>query len=143
LCLVVFSKKEEYMPASWRLKNPVVPAYPEPYVRKRLKPGRPKKNGRPKKDRWQEQRASPSKRTGSRFKSLSMPEDTYHMLREIALFYKLSISKMITSLVTPAFEKAYQESLTLQRIEATRKKEKEKAKDETQDPDDVPRRTHF
>ena len=122
------------------VKNKVVPAYPEPYVRKR-KRGRPKKNGRPKKDRWQEHRASPSKRTGSRFKSLSVPEDTYQMLREISLFYKLSISKMITSLVTPAFEKAYQESLTLQRIEATRKKEKEK--DETQDRDDASRRTHF
>lgn len=121
--------------ANIRIKNPVVPAYPEPYVRKKRK----KKNGRPKKDRWQEQRASPSKRTGSRFKSLSMPEDTYHRLRELALFYKMSISKTITELVNPAFDKAYQESLTLQRIEANRKK----AKDETQDRDDTPRRTHF
>jgi len=122
-----------------RTKYREVPAYPEPYKRKPRKRGRPKKNGRPKKDRWQEIRASPSKRTGSRFRSLSFAEDTYHRLREMALFYKVSISKMITSLVDPAFEKAYQESLTLQRIEANRQKEK----DETPDTDDTARRTNF
>jgi hypothetical protein len=122
-----------------RTKYREVPAYPEPYTRKKRKRGRPKKVGRPKKDRWQEIRSSPSKRTGSRFKSLSVSEETYQRLREISLFYKLSISKMIASLVEPAFDKAYQESLTLQRIEANRQKDK----DETQDRDDTARRTHF
>lgn len=120
------------------IKNRVVPAFPEPYVRKR-KRGRPKKNGRPKKDRWQEMRASPSKRAGSRFRSVSVPEDVFFMLSEISLFYKVTKSSILVNAIKPLFDKAYQESLTLQRIEAN----KQKAKDETQDRDDVPRRTHF
>jgi hypothetical protein len=45
----------------------------------------------------------------------------------------------VYSLLLPAFDHAYQESITLQRIDANRKK----AKDETPSTDDVPRRTHF
>lgn len=117
----------------------VVPAYPEPYIRKKRKRGRPKKNGRPKLNVHQETRASPSKRTGSRFKAVSAPEDVYFMLSEMALFYKQSKSEVPRNLIRPAFEKAYQESLTLQRIAAN----KQKAQDEISDRDDVPRRTHF
>lgn len=117
----------------------VVPAYPEPYIRKKRKRGRPKKNGRPKMDISDQVRSSPSKRSGSRFRSISSPEDVYFMLCELALFYKKSKSDIMRNLIKPAFEKAYQESLTLQRIAANR----EKAKNEVQDRDDVPRRTHF
>lgn len=120
------------------VKNKVVPAYPEPYVRKR-KRGRPKKNGRPKKDRWQELRSSPSKRAGSRFRSVSAPEDVFYMIGEMALFYKKTKSEILRELIKPAFEKAYKESLTLQRIAAN----KQKDQDEVQDGDDAPRRTHF
>jgi hypothetical protein len=61
------------------------------------------------------------------------------MLKEMAAFYKVGMGAFMQSLLTPAFDKAYQESLTLQRIAKTR----EKAKDEIQNRDDVPRRTHF
>lgn len=121
------------------VKNRVVPAYPEPYVRKR-KRGRPKKNGRPKKDRWQEMRASPSKRTGSRFRSVSVPEDMYFMLHEMSLFYKATKSSLLVNMIKPAFEKAHKESLTLQRINENRQKE---APDEVPDGDSPARRTHF
>ena len=121
------------------VKNRVVPAYPEPYVRKR-KRGRPKKNGRPKKDRWQEMRASPSKRAGSRFRSVSVPEDLYFMLHEMSLFYKATKSSLLVNMIKPAFEKAHQESLTLKRINENRKKE---APDEVPDGDIPARRTHF
>jgi len=61
------------------------------------------------------------------------------MLKEIATFYKVGMGAYMQSLLTPAFDQAYKESLTLQRIAKTR----EKAKNEIQDRDDVPRRTHF
>ena len=112
---------------------------PVAYVRqKRRKRGRPKKVGRPKLDK-QPNRASPSMRTGQRYKSISVNEETYYILKELSTFYKVAIGVYIYSLVLPAFDHAYQESLTLQRIEENRKK----AKNEIQDRDDVPRRTHF
>ena len=113
-----------------------VDAYPVPYVRK--KRGRPKKVGRPKVNK-QPYRASPAMRVGQRFKTVSLKEDAYYMLKEVASFYKITLGACIAQLVKPAFDKAYQESLTLQRIEETRKK----AKNETPVTDDVPRRTHF
>jgi hypothetical protein len=121
-----------------RPRNPgvLVDAYPEPYVRK--KRGRPKKVGRPKLDK-QPHRASPSMRPGKRYKTITVSEETYYILKELSTFYKVAIGVYIYSLVLPAFDHAYQESLTLQRIEENRKK----AKDEIPDTDDVPRRTHF
>jgi len=120
-------------------KPTVVPAYPEPYIRKKRKRGRPPKNGRPKKDVFDELRSSPSKRVGSRFRSVSTPEDVFFMIGELSIFYKKTKSEILRELVIPAFDKAYQESLTLQRIAAN----KQKVKDEVQNRDDVPRRTHF
>lgn len=117
----------------------VVPGFPEPYVRKHHKRGRPKKVGRPKKDVYEKVRSSPSKRAGARYNTVTVPEEAYLMLKELALFYKVSMGTYFYSLVLPAFDHAYQESLTLQRIDTNRKKEK----DEVQDRDDVPRRTHF
>lgn len=112
---------------------------PVAYVRqKRRKRGRPKKVGRPKIQR-EPDRASPSQRTGQRFKTITVNEETYYILKELSTFYKVSVGVYIYSLVLPAFDHAYQESLTLQRIDSNRKK----AKDETPSTDDVPRRTHF
>lgn len=121
-------------------RTQVVPAYPEPYIRQSIKKrGRPKKIGRPKKDRYDTVRASPSKRAGTRWITVSLPEEAYHMLKELATFYDVAMGVYLYSLILPAFDHAYAESLTLQRIDTTRKK----AKDEIPDRDDVPRRTHF
>lgn len=110
---------------------------PVPYVRKKRR-GRPKKVGRPKLQK-QPDRASPSMRTGQRYKTITVNEETYYILKELSAFYKVAIGVYIYSLVLPAFDHAYQESLTLQRIDANRKKDK----NETPSTDDVPRRTHF
>lgn len=122
-----------------RPRNPgqVVPAYPAPYVRK--KRGRPKKIGPKKKDQYDKVRSSPSMRTGSRYKTITVSEETYYILKELSTFYKVAIGVYIYSLVLPAFDHAYQESVTLQRIDENRKK----AKDEVPDPDKPARRTSF
>lgn len=131
------SEEEPIKPARTRKTGQVVPAYPVPYVRK--KRGRPKKNGRPKKDRYDEVRSSPSMRTGSRYKTITVSEETYYILKELSAFYKVAMGVYVYSLVLPAFDHAYQESLTLQRIDANRKK----AKDETPSTDKPARRTSF
>ena len=128
-----------------KIREQIVPGYPEPYARQSIrvatrKRGRPKKNGRPKKDTYDNKvRSSPSKRAGSRWISVSMPEEAYYMLKEVAAFYKVGMGFYMQSIVIPAFDHAYQESLTLQRIDAN----KRKAKDEIPSRDVVPRRTHF
>lgn len=124
-------------------RTEVVPAYPEPYIRQSSKVaarkrGRPRKLGRPRKNK-QATRASPSKRAGVRWRSVSVTEDTYFMLQEVSAFYNVALGVYLYSLILPAFDHAYQESLTLERIAKTREKEK----NETPNTDDVPRRTHF
>jgi hypothetical protein len=129
-------------------RTQVVPAYPEPYVRQpariaqprlKKKRGRPRKNGRPKEDTYDGVRSSPSKRAGKRWITVSLPEEAYYMLKEVAAFYKVGMGAYMQGLLKTAFDHAYKESLTLQRIDNNRKK----AKDEIPDRDDVPRRTHF
>ncbi len=132
------------MPMPLKIREQIVPAHPEPYARQSVrvaarKRGRPRKNGRPKKDNYDKVRASPSKRAGQRWITVSLPEEAYYMLKELAAFYKVGMGNYMYSIILPAFEHAYQESLTLQRIAAN----KQKAKDEIQNRDDVPRRTHF
>jgi len=127
-----------------KVREQIVPGHPEPYARQSIRiaarrRGRPKKNGRPKKDNYDKVRASPSKRAGQRWITVSLPEEAYYMLKELAAFYKVGMGNYMYSIILPAFEHAYQESLTLQRIAAN----KQKAKDEIQNRDDVPRRTHF
>ena len=123
---------------SEELQSPV----PADYVRKkRKKRGRPKKVGRPKKDK-QPFRASPSMRQGVRYKTITVPEEAWLMLKELSAFYKVSIAQYTHSLVVPAFDHAYQESLRLKKIEENRMKDKEK-RHEAQDRTDTPRRTHF
>jgi hypothetical protein len=96
----------------------------EPQDKKR-RPGRPRKLGRKRKKRDAPDRPSPSQRAGARWATISMPVDAYVMLKEIAAFRKVSLSKMVAALVEPEFEKIYQESLLLMRIEQRRKKEEE------------------
>jgi hypothetical protein len=127
-----------------KIREQIVPAHPEPYARQSVrvaarKRGRPKKNGRPKKDNYDKVRASPSKRAGQRWITVSLPEEAYYMLKELAAFYKVGMGNYMYSIILPAFDHAYQESLTLQRIDANKKK----AKNEIQNRDDVPRRTNF
>jgi len=136
------------MPMPLKLRETVVPAHPEPYIRQSVrvvarKRGRPKKNGRPKKSVYQKIRASPSKRAGQRYRSVAVPEDAYHMLKEVAAFYEVGMGNYMYSLILPAFHHAYDESLTLQRIAENKEKAKQKAPDEIPNRDGVPRRTHF
>ena len=136
------------MPMPLKLRETVVPAYPEPYIRQSVrvvarKRGRPKKNGRPKKSVYQKIRASPSKRAGQRYRIVAVPEDAYHMLKEVAAFYEVGMGNYMYSLILPAFHHAYEESLTLQRIAENKEKAKQKAPDEIPNRDGVPRRTHF
>jgi len=121
-------------------RTQVVPASPEPYIRQPIKKrGRPRRSGPKRKDRYDSVRASPSKRAGQRWITVSLPEEAYFMLKEVATFYKVGMGAYLHCLLIPAFDVAYDESLTLQRIAKTR----EKAKNEIPDRDDVPRRTHF
>jgi len=139
------------MPMPLKLRETVVPAHPEPYIRqsvrvalRKRKRGRPKKVGRPKKNTYDNMiRASPSKRAGQRYRSVAVPEDAYHMLKEVAAFYEVGMGNYMYSLILPAFHHAYDESLTLQRIAENKEKAKQKAPDEIPNRDGVPRRTHF
>ena len=132
-----------------KIRETVVPAHPEPYVRQSIrvvaarKRGRPRKNGRPRKSIYEKTRASPSKREGQRYMSVSMPEEAYFMLKEVATFYEVGMGNYMYSLILPAFHHAYEESLTLQRIAANKEKAKQKAPDDIPNRDGVPRRTHF
>jgi hypothetical protein len=114
-----------------------------PYVRKkrpkRRRRGRPKKVGRPRVDK-QPNRDSPGMRQGARFKTITLPEEAYLMLKELAKFYEVSIGNYAASLIVPAFMHAQQEAERLQRIEENREKAK---KNETPIGTDRPRRTHF
>lgn len=112
---------------------------PEGYVRQKRK--RKRKVGRPKKEK-QPFRDSPSMRQGARWKTITVPEEAWLMLKELSAFYKVSIAQYVYSLTLPAFDHTYQESLRLQKIEENRKKDKEK-RHEAQDRTDTPRRTHF
>jgi len=109
--------------------------------KKKKKRGRPKKPGPKVRYRDNPTRLSPSYRKGPRWHSITIPEEAYAMLREMAKFYKDSMAQTIAKIIKPAFEKAYEESLTLARIEAT--KEKARASQEAPDDSNPGRRTHF
>ena len=109
--------------------------------KKKKKRGHPKKPGAPRQYRENPIRLSPSYRKGARWHSVAVPEEAYAMLKEMSLFYKKPIGRVVEDIVKPAFDKAYQESLTLARIAAN--KEKARATQETPDDGDPPRRTHF
>lgn len=108
---------------------------------KMRKRGRPRKVGRPRKKRDSPNRPSPSQRAGARWISVSIPEDAYIKLKEIAAFRKKSLSQTVATLVEPEFDKVYEESLLLLRIEQRRKKEEEER--EAQRRNNPAGRTHF
>jgi hypothetical protein len=83
-------------------------------------------------------RYSPEKRRGSKFKSIIIPLDTYHKIKEIQKFYKAGMGAIIKPLIDELFDKTYKEAELLARIEASRKKQ-----NETPDADKPKRRTHF
>jgi hypothetical protein len=54
-----------------------------------------------------------------------VPADAYVKLKEIAAFRKTSMSQTIADIVEPVFDKVYEESMLLLRIEQRRQKEEE------------------
>lgn len=114
---------------------------PRQALDKKRKRGRPRKLGRPRKKRDPADRPSPSQRAGARWISVSVPADAYVKLKEIAAFRKMSMAKMVAALVEPEFDKVYEESLLLMRIEQRRKKEEEER--EAQRRNKPAGRTHF
>lgn len=108
---------------------------------KNRKRGRPRRPGPARKYRDAPFRLSPAYRKNARFHTITVPEAAYLMLNELSQFYKKSKSQLILELVKPAFDKAYEESLTLARIAAN--KEKAHATTKAPDNDQPPRRTHF
>lgn len=93
-------------------------------LRKKKKRGPKKKVGRPRK----EYKMPPSQRDGMRFHAISVPELTYIHLKELKRFYDLpSISKTIAKIVEPAFEKAFQDAISLKKIAERKEKERVQA----------------
>jgi hypothetical protein len=68
-------------------------------------------------------RYSPSKRRGTKFKSLMIHMETYQKLKELQKFYKKGLGAIIRPMVDELFDKTYKEAELLARIEANRKKE--------------------
>lgn len=115
-----FNKKKEKKPPKPRPQH-VEPDEGEEFVSQ----PRVKRTRRRSKDPRAD-RLSPSQRPGSRFITVTVPAEAYVKLKEIAAFRKLSMGKAFAEIVDPAFDKVYQESLLLMRIEQTREKEKER-----------------
>jgi hypothetical protein len=112
---------------------------------KKRKRGRPKKIGRPRKRREDPYRLSPSTRPGARSHTVSVPEIAYAQLKEMALFYELSLSQVVKKLAAEAFARATEESELIARIEASREKTNATTENKTDPPNGAkaPRRTHF
>lgn len=70
-------------------------------------------------------RYSPEKRPGSKFKTIIIPLETYHKIKEIQKFYKAGMGAIIAPLIDELFDRTYKEAELLARIEANRKKEDE------------------
>ena len=100
---------------------------PQGPKRKRGQPGRPRLLGvkRRKKKKDAPDRLSPSQRRKARWITVTVPADAYVKLKEIAAFRKTSMSQAIADLIEPAFDKVYEESMLLLRIEQRRQKEEE------------------
>ena len=70
-------------------------------------------------------RYSPEKRRGTKFKTIIIPLETYHKIKEIQKFYKAGMGAIIKPLIDELFDRTYKEAELLARIEANRKKESE------------------
>lgn len=83
--------------------------------------GRPKKIG-PKRTAYYYGKFT---KIAAKFKTVSLLESDYTRLAELMKFYKVpSRPRMVAKLVQDAFDKAYEESLTLMRIEQRRERER-------------------
>lgn len=70
-------------------------------------------------------RYSPEKRKGTKFKTIIIPLETYHKIKEIQKFYKMGMGAIIKPLIDQLFDHTYKEAELLARIEANRKQESE------------------
>jgi hypothetical protein len=85
------------------------------------KPRTPRKRKRKKIDT----RLSPSQRKETRWVTVIMPAESYVKLKEIATFRDVPLSRAVSDIIDPEFDKVYEESLLLMRIEERRQKEEE------------------
>lgn len=93
-------------------------------------PGRPRQLGVKRKRKSRNSRdpidrLSPSQRPNARWITIMLPKDAYVQLQEIAAFRGLSLSKAAAQIIAPEFDKVYEESMLLLRIEQRRQREEE------------------
>jgi hypothetical protein len=117
------------------------PREPQGPKRKRGRRGRPRKLGRPRRDKGPPDRLSPSQRKKARWVTVTVPAEAYVKLKEIAAFRKVSMSQTVAAIIDPVFDKVYKESMLLLRIEQRRQKEEEER--EAQRRNSPTGRTHF
>jgi hypothetical protein len=115
-------KEPMRLPPGFVIIDPEVPVKKKkPYKRKR-RPGPKKRVGRPPND----MSPSPSKREGRRSHTVTVEEIVYIHLKELQKFHKMSsMSKTIAKFIEPAFDKAYQDALSLKKIAERKEKERE------------------
>lgn len=97
------------------------------------KPREPMKRRRRRKKDKEPNRLSPSQRKTVRWVTVTIPADAYVKLRELSEYYKTSMSKMFARVVDPVFDKVYEESMLLLRIEERRRKEEEEREAQRRD----------
>lgn len=67
-------------------------------------------------------RYSPSKRKGAKFVAVMVPIDVHAKLKELAKFYKKSMSQIFREQIEPFFDETYKQAELLARIEKNREK---------------------
>ena len=67
-------------------------------------------------------RYSPSKRKGAKFVADMVPIDVHAKLKELAKFYKKSMSQIFREQIEPFFDETYKQAELLARIEKNREK---------------------
>ena len=68
-------------------------------------------------------RYSPEKRRGTKFKSIIIPLETYHKIKELQKFYKAGMGALIKPLIDELFDKTYKEAELLARIHSREKRD--------------------
>lgn len=67
-------------------------------------------------------RYSPSQRKGAKFLTVMVPIDVHAKLKELAKFYKKSMSQIFREQIEPFFDETYKQAELLARIEKNREK---------------------
>ena len=67
-------------------------------------------------------RYSPSQRKGEKFLTVMVPIDVHAKLKELAKFYKKSMSQIFREQIEPFFDETYKQAELLARIEKNREK---------------------